>query len=66
MGRWRWGGGGGEAVAAIEADVVDGKLFIFLPEVLYRGQPHNTFKFVFNGIFLATAEEADASETLIP
>ena len=64
---WAWGQEHTQnGLAAIEADVGDGKLLIFLPEVMYRGQPHNTFKFVFNGIFLSTAEEADASETLIP
>ena len=46
---------------ALEADVGEGKLYMFLPEVLYRGQPHETFKFVFNGIYLSTAREATAN-----
>ena len=63
---WAWGQEHARnGLAAIEADVGNGKLYIFGPEVLYRGQPHRTFKFVFNGIFLAGAEEANASE-LIP
>jgi len=63
---WAWGQEHlRNGLAAVEADVGDGKLIMFGPEVLYRGQPHNTFKFVFNGIFLATAEDAAASE-LIP
>ena len=40
-----------------EASVGDkgGKLFLFGPEVLNRGQPHGTFKFFFNAIYLAGA-----------
>jgi hypothetical protein len=44
-------------VAMIEADVGDGKLFMFGPGVVQRAQPHGTFKFLFNGIYLSTAEE---------
>jgi hypothetical protein len=59
---WAWGQEHiRNGLAAIEADVGDGKLYMFAPEVLYRGQPHNTFKFVFNGIYLATAEDETAS-----
>ena len=32
-----------------------GKVFLFGPEVVCRGQPHGTFKFVFNGIYYGTA-----------
>lgn len=49
---WAWGqhhleGG----VVAIEANVGQGKLFLFGPEITFRGQPHGTFKFLFNGIY---------------
>jgi len=30
-----------------------GQLFLFGPELTFRGQPHGTFKFLFNGIYLA-------------
>ena len=54
---WAWGQEHlRNGLAAIEADVGEGKLFIFAPEVVYRGQPHKTFKFVFNAIYLATAK----------
>ncbi len=48
---WAWGqehleGG----VAIIDAKVGAGRLALFGPQVLFRGQPHGTFKFVFNGI----------------
>jgi hypothetical protein len=59
---WAWGQEhAANGLAAIEADVGDGNLYIFGPEVLYRGQPHRTFNFVFNGIYLATAKEARAN-----
>jgi hypothetical protein len=55
---WAWGqerlqGG----VAMAEAKVGQGNLFLFGPEITNRGQPHGTFKLLFNGIFLAGARE---------
>lgn len=48
---WAWGqerlDGG---VAIVDARVGKGRLALFGPQVLFRGQPHGTFKFVFNGI----------------
>ncbi|UCG89383.1 MAG: peptidase [Gemmatimonadota bacterium] len=59
---WAWGQEHVQrGLAAIEADVGEGKLYIFGPEVLFRGQPHGTFKFVFNGIYLATARSANVN-----
>jgi len=55
---WSWGEHrlkGGVAIA--QAEVGDGKLYLFGPEILNRAQPHGTFKFFFNGIHLAGAEE---------
>ena len=55
---WAWGQHyleGGVAIA--EASVGQGKLFLFGPEITNRGQPHGTFKFLFNGIYLAGAKE---------
>jgi len=51
---WAWGQHrlkGGVAVA--EARVGEGRLYLFGPEIANRGQPHGTFTFLFNGIFLA-------------
>jgi hypothetical protein len=56
---WAWGQQyleGGTAVAA--ADVGAGKLLLFGPEVLFRAQPHGTFKFFFNGLIHSAAERA--------
>lgn len=49
---WAWGqhyleGG----IAIIEANIGKGKLFLYGPEIFRRGQPHGTFKFLFNGIY---------------
>lgn len=43
-------------VEVIAAPVGQGKLFLFCPEITFRGQPHGTFKFLFNGIFYGSAE----------
>ena len=55
---WAWGqehleGG----VAIIDARVGKGRLALFGPQVLFRGQPHGTFKFVFNGIVQSVVAE---------
>jgi hypothetical protein len=53
---WAWGQDRLEnAVAIAQADVGKGKLFLFGPEILFRAQPHGTFKFFFNGIQLGSA-----------
>src|SRR5256712_11145521 len=55
---WAWGQQYlKDGVAIVEAPAGDkgGKLFLFGPEILNRGQPHGTFKFFFNGIYLARA-----------
>jgi hypothetical protein len=57
---WAWGQDrlyGGVAIA--EAIVGQGRLFLFGPEVLFRAQPHGTFKFVFNGIYLGGARKVN-------
>jgi hypothetical protein len=56
---WAWGervleGG----VAMAEADVGRGRLFLFGPEVLFRAQPHGTFRFVFNGLYATSGTDA--------
>ncbi|HET7233450.1 MAG TPA: M14 metallopeptidase family protein [Longimicrobium sp.] len=54
---WAWGqeklNGG---VAAAEADVGRGKLFLFGPEITFRGQPHGTFKLLFNALYSAAEQ----------
>jgi Zinc carboxypeptidase len=57
---WAWGeqylNG---AVEAVQAKVGEGTVYLFAPEITFRGQPHGTFKFLFNAIDLAGAAHAD-------
>jgi len=56
---WAWGQGYLEkTVAVLEAAVGRGKLFLYGPEIIFRGQPHGTFKLLFNGIYCGLAEPA--------
>jgi hypothetical protein len=52
---WAWGQNyleGGAAV--VESNYGKGKVYLFGPEITFRGQPHGTFKFLFNGIYAPT------------
>jgi hypothetical protein len=52
---WAWGQNYLEGgAAAVEASVGKGKVYLFGPEITFRGQPHGTFKFLFNGIYAPT------------
>jgi len=54
---WAWGQKYlQDGVAVAEANIGKGKLFLFGPEITFRGQPHGTFKFLFNGIYYGGAE----------
>ncbi|HEY2067777.1 MAG TPA: M14 metallopeptidase family protein [Gemmatimonadaceae bacterium] len=49
---WAWGQNYLDgAVEAVEAKVGKGTLYLFAPEITFRGQPHGTFKWLFNGIY---------------
>ncbi len=49
---WAWGQGYLEGgVAAAEAHVGKGMLYLFGPEITFRATPHGTFKFLFNGLY---------------
>jgi len=51
---WAWGQNYLEGgTTAFEATVGQGRVFAFGPEITFRGQPHGTFKFLFNAITLA-------------
>jgi hypothetical protein len=53
---WAWGQNYLESgVAGIEASIGRGKVYLFGPEITFRGQPHGTFKFLFNGIYAPTS-----------
>ncbi|UCC25002.1 MAG: peptidase [Gemmatimonadales bacterium] len=53
---WAWGqeklqGG----ASMLEADYGAGKLFLFGPEITFRGQSHGAFKLLFNGMYYGAA-----------
>lgn len=57
---WAWGQqylNGGTAVA--EASVGEGKIVLLGPEVAFRGQPHGTFKFLFNALYYGVASTVE-------
>ena len=61
---WAYGQGYLEGgVEVVEASVGKGKLFLFGPEITFRAQPHGTFKFLFNGIYLAAQSAAATTPT---
>jgi hypothetical protein len=56
---WAWGQQyleGGVAIA--ESSLGSGKVFLLAPEVAFRGQPHATFKFLFNALDYGAAKQA--------
>jgi hypothetical protein len=59
---WGWGQAYlKDSVAVVDAQVGKGKLFMYGPEITYRGQPHGTFKFLFNGIYYGRTETVNLS-----
>jgi hypothetical protein len=40
-----------------------GRLLLYTPEITFRAQPHGTFKFLFNGIYLAGQAPAGRAGT---
>ena len=56
---WAWGQehlSGGIAIAEAEVEK-NGRLVLCGPQVLFRAQPHGTFKFLFNAIIQAGVKE---------
>jgi len=54
---WAWGQDrlyGGVSMA--EAKLGQGKIYLFGSEIIFRAQPHGTFKLFFNGLYLSAAE----------
>jgi hypothetical protein len=61
---WAYGQGYLEGgVEVLDVTVGKGKLFLFGPEITFRGQPAGTFKFLFNGIYLGARGPGGASAT---
>jgi hypothetical protein len=56
---WAWGQGYLDGtVAAAEAPMGEGKVFLLAVEAAFRGQPHGTFKLLFNSIYAGPAKPA--------
>ena len=50
---WAWGQQYlDQTVQIVDAQVGKGRVLLFGPEIAWRAQPHGTFKFLFNGIYL--------------
>jgi hypothetical protein len=45
----------------VTAALGKGRIALFGPEITFRGQPHGTFKLLFNGIFCGGAESGSAN-----
>ena len=57
---WAWGQSYlADGIAALEAPVGTGKLYLLGPEVAFRAGTHGTFKLLFNGLYLSTAKPAN-------
>jgi hypothetical protein len=53
---WAWGQQYlDKGVGIVETNVGAGRLFLLAPEVLFRSQPHGTYKLFFNGLLLSAA-----------
>ena len=60
---WAWGQHYlKETLAVVSCPVGKGHLYLFGPEITFRAQPHGTFKFLFNGLFLSQAELAEGNK----
>ena len=58
MSGWAWGQHYLEnGTTLIEADIGEGKLFLFGPRVTFRGQPHEVLPLFFNGMHYGAARE---------
>jgi hypothetical protein len=58
---WAWGQQYlDKGVQIMETNVGRGRLFLMAPEVLFRSQPHGTYKLVFNGLYLSVAPDLTA------
>ena len=54
---WAWGQHYLEGSIAVAAGTMGkGNLVMYGPEIAFRGQPHATFKFLFNGLYYGPAE----------
>jgi hypothetical protein len=61
---WAWGQQYlNQAVSILEAPIGKGRVVLFGNEVAWRGQPHGTFKLLFNGLYYGSATPAAGRPT---
>jgi hypothetical protein len=61
---WAWGQQYlDQAVSIVDAPVGKGRVVLFGNEVLWRAQPHGTFKLFFNGIYSGASAGGSAVRT---
>jgi len=54
---WAWGQQYLDGLVGVaEAKVGEGRVMMMGPEVTFRGEPHATFKLLFNGLFYGSAQ----------
>lgn len=64
---WAWGASYlKDSIAIAEAPIGKGHLYLFGPEITFRAQPHATFKFLFNSIYLSNATPVVLSRWATP
>ena len=64
---WAWGQQYLQnGVAVIDAPLGKGRALLFGPEIIKRAQPHGTFKFLFNGIYLSGASAPTGAPSANP
>ena len=51
-----------DSVAVVDAQAGKERLFMYGPEITYRGQPHGMFKFLFNGIYDGHSETVNLND----
>ncbi len=55
---WAWGQHYlKNGIAVADVPVGRGHVYLFGPEIAFRAQPHGTFKFLFNALYLSVAEQ---------
>jgi hypothetical protein len=61
---WAWGQQYlDKGVVMVDTNVGKGRLFLMSPEILFRSQPHGSYKLFFNGLYLSVAPSIAAAPT---
>ena len=62
---WAWGQEYlNKGIGIVDAAVGHGRVYLFGPEILFRSQPHGTYKFFFNGLYLSVAKDMATTRSI--